>query len=339
MTDNGYRPQSQLGSGRRLGRALAAAPRVIERPMAALQRRVGRQRMPWLFLLPNFILFGLFAFLPLILDLVYALTGGDQLNLPARPFVGAGNFSSLLSCSNYLDPSTCERDLFWRSLFNTALFVAIQVTAMVLIALITALILNREIRGRSFFRSLVFFPVMLSPVVVALIWKWMLLRQGVFNAWLDGMGLGPVDWLSSPNWAFFWSLLVSIWAHVGFYVLILLAGLQAIPRDIYEAASMDAARRWRKLWKITLPLLWPNLLVVIVLALIRGVQTFDEIYVLTGGGPGSATKLIVQFIYETGFAAQPRLYGLAAAASVCLAVLLMALTLIQLRANRKQAHE
>ncbi|SNB68339.1 carbohydrate ABC transporter membrane protein 1, CUT1 family [Arboricoccus pini] len=307
--------------------------------MAALQKRVGRRAMPWLFLLPNFILFAVFAFLPLALDLVYALTGGDQLSLSSRPFIGGENFSSLLSCGNYLDPTTCERDLFWRSLFNTLLFVVVQVTAMVLIALTTALILNRNLRARGFFRSLVFFPVMLSPVVVALIWKWMLLRQGVFNAWLENVGIAPIDWLSSPNWAFFWAVLVSIWAHVGFYVLILLAGLQAIPRDIYEAADMDATGRWRKLTRITLPLLWPNLLVVIVLALIRGVQTFDEVYVLTGGGPGSATKLIVQFIYETGFATQPRLYGLAAAASVCLAVLLIGLTLAQLRANRRPVNE
>jgi alpha-1,4-digalacturonate transport system permease protein len=127
---------------------------------------------------------------------------------------------------------------------------------------------------------------------------------------------------------------VSIWAHMGFYTLILLAGLQAIPKDMYEAAEMDAASPWRTLRRITLPLLMPNLIVVLVLALIRAVQIFDEVFVLTGGGPGSATTFIVQFIYQTGFAEQIHLYGLAAAASLMLALGLMALTVMQLKLTR-----
>jgi alpha-1,4-digalacturonate transport system permease protein len=118
---------------------------------------------------------------------------------------------------------------------------------------------------------------------------------------------------------------------MGFYTLILLAGLQAIPADLYEAAEMDSASPWRRFYRITLPLLMPNLLVVLVLALIRAVQVFDEIFVLTGGGPGSATLFIVQFIYQTAFAESIRLYGLAAAASLVLAATLLVLTLLQLR--------
>lgn len=122
---------------------------------------------------------------------------------------------------------------------------------------------------------------------------------------------------------------------MGFYTLILLAGLQAIPKDVYEAAEMDAASPSRTFFRITLPLLMPNMLVVLVLALIKGVQTFDEIFVLTGGGPGSATTLIVQYIYETGFATQPQLFGVAAAASLLLAIVLLVLTLTQLWLNRR----
>jgi alpha-1,4-digalacturonate transport system permease protein len=143
-----------------------------------------------------------------------------------------------------------------------------------------------------------------------------------------------VDWLTSSSWAFFWVIFVSIWAHMGFYTLILLAGLQAIPKDMYEAAEMDAASPWRVLTRITLPLLMPNLIVVLVLAMIRAVQIFDEVFVLTGGGPGSATTFIVQFIYQTGFAEQIHLYGLAAAASLVLAIGLMTLTLVQLKLSR-----
>ena len=171
-------------------------------------------------------------------------------------------------------------------------------------------------------------------MVVALIWKWLLQSQGAFNAGLAALGAPPVEWLTDAGWAFFWAVFVSIWAHMGFYTLILLAGLQAIPKDMYEAAQLDAATPWRTLRRITLPLLMPNLIVVLVLALIRAVQIFDEVFVLTGGGPGSATTFIVQFIYQTGFAEQIHLYGLAAAASLLLALGLIALTLAQLRLTR-----
>lgn len=308
---------------------------LVDRPMAALQRRIGQERFAWVFLVPNLVIFGLFTYLPIALNFVYATTGGLAVLPSERPFVGLENFASLLDCRDYFDPSSCSKDLFWRSLFNTARFVVLQVGFMILFSLITALVLNREIRGRGFFRGVFFYPVLLSPVVVALIWKWILQREGVLNAWIVAFGGEPVQWLLDAGWSFFWVVFVSIWAHMGFYTLILLAGLQAIPKDVYEAAEMDAASPWRVLTRITLPLLMPNMLVVIVLALIKGVQTFDEIYVLTGGGPGSATMLIVQYIYETGFAAQPRLYGLAAAASLLLAALLMILTLLQLWANRR----
>lgn len=316
------------------GAALLAPLNLLEVPMRFAQRHLGQQRIAWLFLAPNLIIFGLFTFLPIILNFVYATTGGVQVLPGKRPYVGAANFETLLACQSYLDPSTCEKDLFWRAVFNTASFVLLQVGFMVLFALITALVLNREIRARGFFRSVFFYPVLLSPVVVALIWKWILQREGILNAWMVGLGNQPTLWLLDASWAFFWVIFVSIWAHMGFYTLILLAGLQAIPKDVYEAAEMDAASPTRVFRRITLPLLMPNMVVVLVLALIKGVQTFDEIYVLTGGGPGSATTLMVQFIYDTGFAFQPQLYGIAAAASILLAAVLFVLTLMQLGASR-----
>ena len=170
--------------------------------------------------------------------------------------------------------------------------------------------------ARSFWRAVFFFPVLLSPVVVGLIWKWILQRQGLLNFGFYGFGFEPHVWLNDRNWAFAATIGVSIWAHMGFYTLIILAGLQAIPKDLYEAAEMDGTRAMRVFTRITLPLLMPNLLVVIVLVLIRAVQIFDEVYVLTGGGPGTSTLFLTQYIYETGFAAQLRNPGLAAAASI-----------------------
>lgn len=298
------------------------------------QRRLGLSRLAWLFVGPNLLVFGVFTFLPIVINLVYATTGGVHLLPSERPFTGLENFQILYECRNYLDLQTCRKDVFWRAIINTLRFSAIQVVLMVVLSLITAVVLNRNILARGFWRGVFFYPVLLSPVVVALVWKWMLQGQGAFNAGLVAAGSQPIDWLTDGGWAFFWSIFVSIWAHMGFYTLILLAGLQAIPRDLYEAAEMDRASPWRVLRRITLPLLMPNLIVVLVLALIRAVQIFDEVFVLTGGGPGSATTFIVQFIYQTGFAEQIHLYGLAAAASLSLAVLLIILTLVQLRLTR-----
>ena len=298
------------------------------------QKWLGPSRLAWLFVGPNLVVIGLFTFLPILINLAYAVTGGVNLLPTERPFAGVDNFSVLLECRDYSDIQSCRTDIFWRSIFNTIQFSLIQVVLMVFFSLFTALVLNRKIIGRGFWRGVFFYPVLLSPVVVALIWKWLLQSQGVFNAGLVELGMQPMDWLLDRHWAFFWVVVVSIWAHMGFYTLILLAGLQAIPKDVYESAEMDAAPPFRVLSRITLPLLMPNLIVVLVLVMIRAVQTFDEVFVLTGGGPGSATTFIVQYIYLTGFAEQIHLYGLAAAASLILALGLMALTLVQLRLSK-----
>jgi alpha-1,4-digalacturonate transport system permease protein len=315
--------------------AAGAAMNAVDVPMRVMQRWLGVPRIGWMFVAPNLAILGLFTFLPIVVNLYFAFTGGVQLYPSERPFTGLENLETLFDCESYLDPSTCRKDLFWRAIYNTGKFALLQVGLMVAFALVTALVLNRKILGRGFFRGVFFYPVLLSPVVVALIWKWVLQREGVLNAVLAGAGASPVGWLSDASWAFFWCVFVSIWAHMGFYTLILLAGLQAIPADLYEAAEMDGAPPWRRFSRITLPLLMPNLIVVLVLALIRAVQIFDEVFVLTGGGPGSATTFIVQFIYQTGFAESIHQYGLAAAASLVLALSLLVLTLLQLRVTRK----
>jgi alpha-1,4-digalacturonate transport system permease protein len=316
---------------------LNAVLNLVEWPMRGLQGALGVPRIGWVFVAPNLVILGLFTFLPIVINFYYAFTGGVQLYPSQRPFTGLENLETLFECGSYLDPSSCRKDLFWRAVYNTAWFAFFQVALMVVFSLVTALVLNRKILGRGFFRGVFFYPVLLSPVVVALIWKWVLQREGVLNALLQAAGGSGAEWLNHASWAFFWSVFVSIWAHMGFYTLILLAGLQAIPADLYEAAEMDSASPWRRFYRITLPLLMPNLLVVLVLALIRAVQIFDEIFVLTGGGPGSATTFIVQFIYQTAFAESIRLYGLAAAASLVLAAALLVLTLLQLRVSRGSA--
>ena len=312
-------------------RWLAAA---FDVPLRLWQRATGKGGMIAFFLAPNMIVFGTFVIIPLFINFAYSVTGGNELFLTDRSYVGAQHFDRLLTCDNHFDPSSCRDDLFWTAVWNTARFVVVQVTTITAVAMGTALILNSKIRARGFWRAVFFFPVLLSPVVVGLIWRWILQRQGLLNFVMIELDLTPVNWLIERDWAFVAAVGVSVWAHMGFYALILLAGLQAIPRDLYEAAEMDGTKPARVFWRITLPLLGPNLLVVVVLALIRAVQIFDEVYVLTGGGPGTSTLYLTQYIYEIGFASILRNPGLASAASLMMGGVLIVLTLGQLGLQR-----
>jgi alpha-1,4-digalacturonate transport system permease protein len=304
---------------------------LVDLIMLPLQHRLGIRRMAYVFVLPNLLIFSIFILFPMLLNFHYAFTGGTEL-LPAnRPYVGTANFERLFTCGSFLDPNSCQEDLFWRAVWNTVGFVVIQVGVMVLISLVTALALNRKIILRGFFRSVFFYPVLLSPVVVALIWKWILQENGVLNALLVMAGGEKAAFLLSADWARFWVVVISVWAQMGFFTLILLAGLQAIPPELYEAASIDGANAWKSLRAITLPLLAPTMLVVVVLAVIRSVQVFDQVYAFTGGGPGTSTFYLVQYIFRRAFADQTHLYGLAASASVVLGGVLLVLTLLQLR--------
>ncbi|MDX8450172.1 sugar ABC transporter permease [Mesorhizobium sp. VK3C] len=308
---------------------------MVNVPLKSWQRATGTGGMAAFFLAPNMAIFGIFVLVPLVINFFYSATSGTAYFLQDRNYVGLEQYQRLLDCGSYLDTATCREDLFWKAVHNTGLFVVVQVAMMTIVSIATALILNREIVGRSFWRAVFFFPVLLSPVVTGLIWRWILQRQGLLNLIVHDLGGEPYNWLTDRFWAFTAAVSVSVWAHMGFYTLILLAGLQAIPRDLYEAAEMDGTKPARVFWRITLPLLMPNLLVVIVLALIRAVQIFDEVYVLTGGGPGTSTLYLTQYIYEIGFASLLRNPGLASAASILMGLVLVVLTLLQLQVGRR----
>ena len=302
-----------------------------EQVMIPIQRRIGVQRMAYVFVLPNLLIFGVFILLPMLLNFYYAFTGGTNLFPQDRPFVGFENFQRLFTCQDFFQPNTCLEDRFARSMVNTAVFVTSQVVLVVLISLITALALNRKIIARGIFRSVFFYPVLLSPVVVALIWKWILQQDGLLNAFIVSLGGNRVSFLTSGDWARFWVVIISVWSTMGFYTLILLAGLQSIPAELYEASSIDGANAWTAFRRITMPLLMPTMMVVLVLSVIRAVQIFDVVFAFTGGGPGTATLYLVQYIYNTAFTNLTNLYGLASAASVVLAFFLVVFTLLQLR--------
>lgn len=302
-----------------------------------LQRWFGLRSMPYIFVLPNLLIFGIFILFPMLLNFIYAFTGGTEFFPDQRPWVGTANFEQLLDCETYLDPNSCREDLFWRAVFNTAGYVIFQVGLMVVISLITALILNQKIKARGFFRSVYFYPVLLSPIVVALIWKWILQENGLLNGIIISLGYDKLPFLVNAGWARFWVIMISVWAFMGFYTLILLAGLQSIPSELYEAAQIDGANQWHAFFRITLPLLMPTMVVVLVLSLIRAVQIFDVVFAFTGGGPGTATLYMVQYIYSNGFSSPSKQFGLAASASLLMAGVLIVLTMIQMIIRREEA--
>ena len=298
-----------------------AALDVVDVPMRALQRVLGVPRIGWMFVgAEPGRSSALFTFLPIVIDFCYAFTGGvELLSVAAARSPALDNFADAVRVRAATSTRRrCRKDLFWRAIFNTGEFAALQVGLMVAVRAVTALVLNRKIFGRGFFRGVFFYPVLLSPVVVALIWKWVLQREGVLNALLArrrriaGRTGSPTRAGRSSGCVF-----VSIWAHMGFYTLILLAGLQAIPRDLYEAAEMDAASPWRRLPRITLPLLMPSLLVVLVLGadprgadLRRGVRA-DRRRARDRRRPSSSSSSTRPASREA-----IRQYGLAAAASL-----------------------
>lgn len=305
--------------------------------MTGIQKRIGIRRFGYVFVLPNLVIFGIFIILPMLLNFFYAFTSGTSILPENRNFVGMDNLAQLMDCEDYTRPLTCRQDLFWRGVSNTARFVFFEVTLIVFMAMVTALALNRKIRARGFFRSVFFYPVLLSPVVVGLMWKWILQQNGLLNGLITAAGGDRILFLTDANWAQFWMIVISVWAQMGFYTLILLAGLQSIPSDLYEAASIDGAGAFARFRSITMPLWRPTLLVVTVLTVIRAVQVFDLVYVLTGGGPGTATLYMIQYIYQTAF--DDRNFGLAAGASLLLAIVLLVFTIIQLRARRATGEE
>lgn len=323
------RPGGTLGA-----RAMA----VLGWPVELAQKLRGHGPLPYLFLLPNLLVFGVFTFAPLFINVGFSFTEGQSINFTDRPYAGTENWQRLLA-ETQIDTGAAnlEDDKFYRAVMDTSVFVVFQVPIMVLFALITALVLNRDIVARGFWRSIFFYPVMLSPVVVGFLWTLILKRQGLLSLTLMNWGWidEPIQWLVDPNWTMFWSIFVYTWAHLGFYMLILLAGLQAIPGDLYEAAEMDGASPWRVLTRITLPLLMPTLLVVTVLSLIKAFQAFEELYAMQVGWIS-----IVAYIFETaGLRGQATTHGLgvAATASLIIAGALAVLSIVQIFLSGRNA--
>ena len=282
----------------------------------------------WMFAAPALIVIAVFFLLPVLAALGLSFTDFDIYALASLKnlrFVGLANYLVVL-----------RMGLFWKALGNTLYFVVVGVPLSVAVALGTALLVHSRLaRWKGFFRVALFTPVVTNLVAVAVIWKYLFQqRYGVVNYALGALGIHPLDWLGNPHLAMPTIILFAVWKNFGYAMIIVLAGLQAIPGELYEAARLDGAGAWRQLRHITLPMLGPTLMTVGLLTMVGYFQLFAEPYVITEGGPLQSTLSVLYLMYNQGFDWWN--LGLASAIAFVLFVFSLAATWVLVRLGRRK---
>jgi multiple sugar transport system permease protein len=279
----------------------------------------------YLFLLPNILGFLAFSIFPLIFAIGLSFTRWDLISKPA--IVGLDNYQKLFT----------EDDSFAIVIKNTLIFTGLSVPIGTIVSLILANALNQKIRGTTFYRMSFFLPVVSSTVAVALVWSWLFNPDfGLANEVLLSLGLPKFKWLASSKTALLSIVMVAVWRGLGPSTIIFLAGLQGIPEELYDAAKIDGANTRQLFRHITIPLLSPTTFFVIVVSIIGSFQVFDLVYIMTGGGPGRASSVIVYYIYQNAF----RWFRMGYASSIAfiLFIVILILTMIQLRLSGRWVH-
>lgn len=286
-------------------------------------RLARRQRWTaYSFIAPNFLGFFIFTLIPVVFSFVLAFMSWDSFSAPK--FVGLGNFQAMLHDTT-----------FWISLKNTFLYTIGVVPATLVISLGLAILLNKKIKGVKFFRTAFFFPYVTSLVAIAVVWN-MLFHptMGPINQFLRHFITNPPGWATSSQWALTAIIIVSIWRFMGYYMILYLAGLQSVPQELYEAAEMDGAGKWKQFTNVTLPSLRPTTFFVTIMLVINCFKVFDLVQVMTDGGPGRATNVLVYDIYEEAFVNFK--FGYASAIALVLFVIVLGITIIQFMWNQKR---
>ena len=278
----------------------------------------GSPATPYLFLAPYLVLFALFVLTPAVYGVWISLHNYDYL-LSEQPFVGLDNYVKLLT------PGSPTSGAFWQSMGATAKFTLFSVPFLVVVPLLVALILNQRFRGRNFFRAMYFAPYVLGVAVVGILWRYLLdPKVGPLNYYLGQLGLpGDTPWTNGLPWAWISLVGMTVWWTLGFNAVIYLAGLQDIPRDLYDAAKVDGANRWQRFLNVTLPGLRPILLFVVTVTILASANMFGQAYLVTQGNPGEATRTAIMYIAEESW--QNFRMGDAAAMSYVLALFLAAI--------------
>ena len=289
-----------------------------------LAKRNKRKQLltAWSFILPNFLGFFIFTLIPVVCSFGLAFMKWDAFNAPE--FVGLKNFQKLVT-----------DDTFQISLINTLKYTIAVVPVTMAISLLLAVLLNRKMRGVKFFRTAFFFPYITSLVAIATVWSMMFNpTMGPINTLLKTIISSPPMWLASSDWALWVIAMVSVWRDMGYYMILYLAGLQGIPKELYEASEMDGASKWKQVTNITLPSLRPTTFLVSVMLIIKCFQIFDLVQIMTEGGPGRSTMVLVYQIYTEGFVKYN--FGYASAISMVLFVIVLGITILQFYWNNRQ---
>lgn len=280
------------------------------------------RRTAYAFLLPNFIGFLVFTLIPVIFSLILSFTDWDGSN-PIE-FVGLKNFKRMLKDSGFIIS-------FW----NTIYYTLCTVPLTIILALVLAVILNKGLRGIKFFRAVHFFPHIASVVAIAVVWQFLYNPEmGPINSVLRAIGISnPPRWTSSAKWAMPAVIIMSVWKSAGYYMVMFLAGLQGIPSHLYEAAKIDGANWWERFKHVTLPMLSPTTFFVTIMCIINSFKVFDQIYMMTEGGPGRATSVLVYYIYNQAFVNFK--FGYASAIALVFFALILFVTIIQYKNQEK----
>lgn len=287
--------------------------------------RTKRELAGWMFLLPALVLLFAFTLYPIFVGAGLSFFKYDLLRPPK--FVGLENFSAIL-----------QDRFFWIALKNSLLYLAV-VPVIHIAAMLVAVGLNGAIRGRNFFRAALYVPAIMSTVVIGLTWRWILDQKGILNYVLLNLGIleKPIAWLANPHFAMWAVMAVTVWRGIGFYAVIYLAALQSHPVEYTEAALVDGATPSQIFWKVTVPLLRPAILFCLTISLVAALKVFEEIYVLTAGGPLFSTYTMMLFIFEKAFVDLN--LGYAAAIGLVLAVVIAAFAVINFRVFREGGYE
>lgn len=276
----------------------------------------------WIFLAPALLLLGLFLLWPIAYLVYLSFTTGSFTSTGIHG-VGLRNYLRLV-----LDPD------FWQVLGNTLYFTLATVLPSLIIPLGLAVLLNQSLALRGLLRTAYFIPSITSLVAVGLGFRWLFQTEGPMNALLNSLGFASIPWLGSTTWAMPILILLSSWKQLGFNMVVFLAGLQAIPPSRYEAAELDGANSWQKFWYITLPGLRPTLIFATVTTAIFTLRSFEQVYIITGGGPLNSTNVLVYYIYEQAFALFD--FGYAAAAATVLLSFTLVLVYLQLKTSGEE---
>lgn len=269
-----------------------------------------------MFLLPAGIILVFFFFIPFFETII--LSFKDYSTSIYNPtWVGLANYIELM-----------KSPIFYKVLGNTFIYLFVAVPILAIVPLILAILINQKIRGITFYKILIYLPVIVSIVVAVIAFKWLYAQQGILNFFLAQIGLNPIGWLTDTRFALYSVIIVTIWKGVGYYMMIYLAGLMSVPKELYEACDIDGASFFKKHLTVTIPHIMPTIALVSTISAISAMKVFAEIYVMTKGGPLNSSKTIVYYIYERAF--ENLDLGYASALAVVLLVLVMAFSLINI---------